>query len=66
MAHPWFSTIALALVGVVAFLAVCASVAVWRIRPLAAAYRGGLIGIIVVVTATGIGWIVFVSPVYMD
>ena len=66
MAYPWFSTITLALVGVLAFLAVCASVAVWRIRPLAAAYRGGLIGIIAVVTATGIGWLVFVSPVYMD
>jgi hypothetical protein len=63
MAYPWFSIIALALVAVLALLAVGASVAVWRIRSLAAAYRCGLIA---VVAAAGIGWIVFVSPVYVD
>jgi len=58
--------IALALVAVLVLLAVGASVAVWRIRSLAAAYRCGLIGAIAVVAAAGIGWIVFVSPVYVD
>jgi hypothetical protein len=43
MAYPWFSIIALALVAVLALLAVGTSVAVWRIRSLAAAYRCGLI-----------------------
>ena len=66
MAYPWFSIIALTLVAVLALLALGASVAVWRIRSLAAAYRCGLIGVIAVVAAAGIGWIVFVSPVYMD
>jgi hypothetical protein len=31
-----------------------------------AASRYGLIGLIAVVAAAGIGWIVFVSPVYVD
>ena len=66
MAYPWFSIIALAVVVVLAFLAVGASVAVWRIRSLGSAYRCGLIGVIAVVAAAGIGWIVFVSPVYVD
>jgi hypothetical protein len=66
MAYPWFSIIALALVAVLALLAGGASVAVWRIRSLAVAYRCGLIGVIAVVAAAGIGWIVFVSPVYVD
>ncbi len=66
MAYPWFPIIALALVAVLALLAVGASVAVWRIRSLAAAYRCGLIGAIAVIAAAGIGWIVFVSPVYVD
>ena len=66
MAYPWFSIIALALVAVLALLAVGASVAVWRIRSLAAGYRCGLIGAIAVVVGAAIGWIVFVSPVYVD
>lgn len=66
MAYPWFSIIALALVAVLALLAVGASVAVWRIRSLAAGYRCGLIGAIAVVVGTAIAWIVFVSPVYVD
>lgn len=66
MAYPWYSIIALALVGVLALLAVGASVAVWRMRSLPAAYRCALIAVIAVVAAAGIGWIVFVSPVYMD
>ena len=66
MAYPWFSIIALTLVAVLALLAVGASVAVWRLRSLAMAYRCGLIGAIAVVAAAGIGWIVFVSPVYVD
>jgi putative Mn2+ efflux pump MntP len=66
MAYPWFSSIALALVAVLALLAVGASVAVWRIRSLAAAYRFGLIGAIAVVASAAIGWIIFVSPVYVD
>ena len=66
MAYPWYSIASLALVAVFLLLAVGASVAVWRIRALAAAYRCGLIGVIAVVAAAGIGWIVFVSPVYVD
>jgi len=63
------SIIALALVVVLALLAMGASVAVWRIRSLAAAYRCGLIGVIMVVAAVvaaGIGWIVLMSLVYVD
>ena len=66
MAYPWFSIVALVLVAVLAILAVGFSVAVWRVRSLAAAYRCGLIGVIALVAAAGIGWIVFVAPVYMD
>jgi len=66
MAYPWFSIIALTLVGVLALLAVSASVAVWGMRSLAAAYRCALIAAIAVVAAAGIAWIVFVSPVYLD
>lgn len=66
MAYPWFSIIALTLVAVLALLAVGASVAVWRMRSLAPAYRCALIAVIAVVAAAAIGWIVFVSPVYMD
>jgi len=47
-------------------VAVAAGVAVWRIRSLAVSYRGGLIAIVAVAAAAGIGWIVFVSPVYLD
>lgn len=63
---PGFSVIALTLIVLLATLAVGASVAVWRIRSLAAAYRCGLIGVIAVIAAAGIGWIVFVWPVYVD
>jgi hypothetical protein len=63
---PGFSVLALTLVAALAILAVGASVVVWRIRSLAAAYRCGLIGAIAVIAAAGIGWIVFVSPVYVD
>ena len=66
MAYSWFSIITLTLVAVLTLLAVGASVAVWRIRSLATAHRCGLIGAIAVVAAAGIGWIVFVSPVYVD
>ena len=66
MAYPWFSIIMLTLAGVLALLALGGSVAVWRIGSLAAGYRCGLIGVIAVVAAAGIGWIVFVSPVYVD
>lgn len=66
MAYPWFSIIALTLVAMLALLTVGASVAVWRIRSLATIYRYGLIGAIAVVAGAGIGWIVFVSPVYVD
>jgi hypothetical protein len=59
MADPWFSIIALALVAVLALLAVGASVAVWRIRSLAAEYRAASS------SGAAIGWIVFVSPVYV-
>ena len=64
---PEFSVIALALV--VAGLAVGgvgASVAVWRIGSLTVTYRGRLIGAIALMAVAGIGWIVFVSPVYVD
>jgi len=63
---PGFSIIALTLIAVLALLAVIGAVAVWRIRSLAAGYRGGIIALIVVVAAVAIGWIVFVSPVYVD
>jgi hypothetical protein len=63
---PGFSVLALTLVAALAILAVGASVVVWRIRSLPAAYRCGLIGAIAVIAAAGIGWIVFVSPVYVD
>jgi hypothetical protein len=63
---PGFSIIALTLIAVLPLLAVIAAVAVWRIRSLAAAYRGGIIALIGVVAAVAIGWIVFVSPVYVD
>ena len=66
MAYPWFSIIALALAGVIVLLTVGAAVAVWRMRSLAAAYRGALIVPITVVAGAVVGWIVFVSPVYMD
>jgi len=66
IAYPWFPIIGLALVAVLALLAVGASVAVWRIRSLAATYRCGLVGVIAVVAGAAIGWIVFVSPVYVD
>lgn len=66
IAYPGFPIVALALVAVLALLAVGASVAVWRIRSLAAGYRCGLIGAIAVVAAAGIGWIVFVSPAYVN
>ena len=66
MAYPWFSIIALALIAVLAILAVGSSVAVWRMRSLTAAYRCGLIGVIALVAAASIGWIVFVAPMYMD
>jgi hypothetical protein len=39
---------------------------VWRIHSLAVSYRVGLIAIVAVVAAAGVGWIVFVSPVYLD
>jgi len=42
------------------------SVAVWRIGSLAWPYRTGLIAVFAVVALAGIGWIVFVSPVYVD
>ena len=64
--YPWFSVLALTLVAVLALLAGGASVAVWRIGSLAVAYRCGLIGAIAVVAAASIGWVVFVSPVYVD
>jgi len=54
------------MVAVLAILAMGASVAVWRIRSLAVTYRCGLIGVIAAVAAAGIGWIAFVSPVYVD
>jgi hypothetical protein len=66
MAYPWFSIIALALVAVLAVVAIAAGVAVWRIRSLPVSYRGGLIAIVALVAAAAIGWIVFVSPVYLD
>jgi hypothetical protein len=66
MAYPGYSVLALILVAVLALLAVGASVAVWRIRSLGKTYRCGLIGVIAVVASAGIGWIVFVSPVYVD
>ena len=66
MAYPWFSVIALTLATVLAILALGASVAVWRMRSLAVTYRCGLIGVIAAVAAAGIGWIAFVSPVYVD
>jgi uncharacterized membrane protein len=66
MAYPWFSIIALALIAVLAIGAVGASIALWRIRSLAVAYRCSLIGLIGVVAAAGIAWIFFVSPVYVD
>jgi hypothetical protein len=66
MAYPWFSIIALTLAGVLAVLAVAGSVAVWRIRSVAAAYRCLLIAAIGVVAGTAIAWIVFVAPVYVD
>jgi hypothetical protein len=66
MAYPWFSIIALALIAALAIVAVGASVAVWRIGSLTAAYRCGLIGAIVVVAAASIAWMFFVSPVYVD
>ena len=65
MAYPWFSIIALALAGVIVLLTVGAAVTVWRMRSLAA-YRGALIVPITVVAGAVVGWIVFVSPVYMD
>ena len=66
MAYPWFSIIAVALIAVLALLAVGASVAVWRTRSLAVPYRGGLIAVILVGAAAGIGWMFFVAPVYVD
>jgi hypothetical protein len=66
MAYPWFSIIALALVAVLAIVAVGVSVAVWRIGSLAWPYRTGLIAVFAVVALAGIGWIVFVLPVYLD
>ncbi len=63
---PGFSLLALTMVAVLAILAMGASVAVWRIRSLAVTYRCGLIGVIAAVAAAGIGWIAFVSPVYVD
>jgi hypothetical protein len=66
MAYPWFSILALALVAVLAIVAVGVSVAVWRIGSLAWPYRAGLIAVFAVVALAGIGWIVFVSPVYVD
>jgi hypothetical protein len=66
MAYPWFSTIALALVAVLAIVGMGVSVAVWRSGSLAWSYRAGLIAVIAVVALAGIGWIVFVSPVYVD
>jgi hypothetical protein len=63
---PGFSIIALTLIAVLPLLAVIAAVAVWRIRSLAAGYCGGIIALIGVVAAVAIGWIVFVSPVYVD
>jgi hypothetical protein len=66
MAYPWFSIISLVMVAVLAFVAVAASLVVWRIRSLGMAYRGGLIALIAAIAVAGIGWIVFVSPVYVD
>ena len=63
---PGFSVLALTLVAALAMLAAGASVVVWQIRSLAAADRCGLIGAIAIVAAAGIGWIVFVLPVYVD
>lgn len=65
MAYPWFSIIAWTLIALLACVAVGASVAVWRIRSVSVSYRGGLIVLISLVAAAGIGWIVFVSPVYV-
>jgi uncharacterized membrane protein YhaH (DUF805 family) len=66
MPWPGFSILALALLAVLAILAVGACVAVWRLRSLALSYRSGLIVAIAVMAAAGIGWIIFVSPVYVD
>jgi hypothetical protein len=41
-------------------------VVVWRIRSLPTRSRYGLIGLIALFAASGIAWIVFVSPVYVD
>ncbi len=38
----------------------------WRIGSLTVTYRGALIGAIALMAVAGIGWIVFVSPVYVD
>lgn len=65
-ADPWYSITALALAVVLAILAVGASVVVWRIRSLPTRSRYGLIGLIALFAASGIAWIVFVSPVYVD
>jgi hypothetical protein len=66
MPLPGFSIIALALLAVLAILAVGTSIAVWRLRSLALSYRCGLIVALAVMAAAGIGWIIFVSPVYVD
>jgi hypothetical protein len=66
MAYPWFSIIALGLVAVLAVAAVTAIVAVWRNRSQSASFRGVLIALIAVVAAALMGWIIFVSPVYVD
>lgn len=65
MPHPWFSTIALTFVVGIAFLAVGASVMVWRIRP-TGALRYGLIAVIAVVASAAVLWINFMWPVYVD
>ncbi len=66
MAYPWYSITALGLAVVLAILAVGASVLVWRIRSLPTPSRYGLIGLIALFAASGIAWIVLVSPVYVD
>jgi hypothetical protein len=65
MPHSWFSTIALTLITVIAFLAIGASVMVWRIRTTGAS-RYGLIAAIAVVASAAVLWIVFMWPVYVD
>jgi hypothetical protein len=64
--HPFFSTIALTLVAVIALLAVGASAVVWRIRSTGAASRGSLVAAIVLVATAAILWVIFVWPVYVD